>query len=45
MNIYWIWLSTIKYVGPVLQKRLLAEFGSPKKFIWHLWTNLKKSPT
>ena len=26
MNIYWIWLSTIKYVGPVLQKRLLAEF-------------------
>ena len=31
MNIYWIWLSTIKYIGPVLQKRLLAKFGSPQE--------------
>lgn len=30
MDIYWIWLSRIKYVGPVLQKKLVAHFQSPK---------------
>ena len=41
MDIYWIWLSQIKYVGPVLQKRLLAVFEIhqrlftlPLKLIW-----------
>lgn len=30
MDIYWIWLSTIPYVGPVLQKRLLKVFRTPQ---------------
>ena len=29
MELYWIWLSTIKYVGPVWQKKLLQHFSSP----------------
>lgn len=29
MDIYWIWLSTIPYVGPVLQKRLIQQFNTP----------------
>lgn len=30
MKIYWIWLTTLKYVGPVLQKQLIAHFQTPK---------------
>ena len=44
MNIYWIWLSTIKYVGPVLQKRLLAEFGSPQEVYLAPLDKLEKVP-
>lgn len=29
MDIYWIWLSQIKYVGPIIQKSLLTYFGNP----------------
>ncbi|WP_226654596.1 DNA-processing protein DprA [Pseudalkalibacillus hwajinpoensis] len=28
---YWIWLSSLPYVGPVTQKKLLATFGSPER--------------
>ena len=34
MDVYWIWLSQIKYVGPVLQKRLLAAFNESPKAIY-----------
>ena len=44
MNIYWIWLSRIKYVGPVLQKRLLAEFGSPQEVYLAPLDKLEKVP-
>lgn len=30
MEVYWIWLSMIPHVGPVLQKRLLQVFHSPQ---------------
>jgi DNA processing protein len=30
MDIYWIWMSRVKYTGPILQKRLLNEFGTPE---------------
>ncbi|MBU8881135.1 DNA-processing protein DprA [Bacillus sp. FJAT-29790] len=30
MDIYWVWLSRIKFVGPVLQKQLLSHFPTPK---------------
>lgn len=30
MKIYWIWLSRLKFVGPVLQKSLIANFHNPK---------------
>ncbi|WP_180968204.1 DNA-processing protein DprA [Cytobacillus massiliigabonensis] len=30
MEIYWIWLSRLKHVGPVWQKQLLAQFQTPK---------------
>lgn len=30
MNTYWIWLTRVKYVGPVLQKELVSHFQSPK---------------
>ena len=44
MNIYWVWLSIIKYVGPVLQKRLLAEFGSPQEVYLASSDKLEKVP-
>ena len=45
MDIYWIWLSRIKYVGPVLQKRLLAAFDdSPKAIYFASQADLKKIP-
>lgn len=30
MDIYWIWLSSLPYVGPVLQKKLICHFGNPR---------------
>lgn len=27
---YWIWLSRVKYVGPVLQKNLISQFSTPQ---------------
>ncbi|MFC0416508.1 DNA-processing protein DprA [Cytobacillus solani] len=30
MDIYWIWLSRLKHVGPVLQKQIIKHFPSPK---------------
>ncbi|MFO1444343.1 DNA-processing protein DprA [Bacillus sp. Bva_UNVM-123] len=30
MDTYWIWLSRVKYVGPVLQKELITHFQSPE---------------
>ena len=45
MDIYWIWLSQIKYVGPVLQKRLLAVFDdSPKAIYFASQAHLEKIP-
>lgn len=45
MDIYWIWLSQIKYVGPVLQKRLLAAFNhSPKAIYFASLADLEKIP-
>lgn len=29
MELYWLWLSILPDVGPVLQRRLLEKFGSP----------------
>ncbi|HAP31918.1 MAG TPA: DNA-protecting protein DprA [Firmicutes bacterium] len=29
MELYWLWLSMLPGVGPLLQKRLLEKFGSP----------------
>ncbi|WP_071396516.1 DNA-processing protein DprA [Bacillus tuaregi] len=34
MDTYWIWFSLLSYIGPVLQKRILKEFESPKD-IYH----------
>lgn len=31
LDMYWIWLSEIQEVGPVLQKRLLRKFGSAEQ--------------
>lgn len=31
MERYWIWVSLVKYVGPILQKGLLDYFGCPRK--------------
>jgi DNA processing protein len=30
MNVYWVWLSTLPYVGPVLQKRFIKKFKTPQ---------------
>jgi len=30
MDLYWIWLSTVKGIGPVTQKKLLAVFQTPE---------------
>lgn len=27
---YWIWLTTVPYIGPVTSNRLLNIFGDPK---------------
>lgn len=29
--LYWIWLSQIKGIGPITQKKLLKHFGSPRR--------------
>ena len=45
MDIYWIWLTKIKYIGPVLQKRLLAAFDdSPKAIYFASQADLEKIP-
>ena len=45
MDVYWIWLSQIKYVGPVLQKRLLAIFNdSPKAIYFASQADLERTP-
>ena len=45
MDIYWIWLSQIKYVGPVLQKKLLAAFNdSPEAIYFASQADLEKIP-
>jgi DNA processing protein len=31
MDLYWIWLSTIKGIGPVTQRKLLSVFGTPER--------------
>lgn len=36
----WIWLSTVKGVGPVLQKRLLQHFKTPKAVFEAAWDDL-----
>lgn len=41
---YWIWLSEIKYVGPILQKKLLTRFGCPKKVFEAIEEELKFVP-
>ncbi|MFZ3132396.1 MAG: DNA-processing protein DprA [Desulfosporosinus sp.] len=30
MDIYWLWLTALKGVGPVTQRNLVREFGSPQ---------------
>ena len=27
---YWIWLSSVPYIGPVTSRRLLQAFGDPE---------------
>lgn len=44
MNVYWIWLTQITYIGPVLQKRLLAHFGSPEAVYTATQADLEKIP-
>jgi len=44
MNVYWIWLTQITYIGPVLQKRLLLQFGSPEAIYSASQDDLKKIP-
>lgn len=31
MDLYWIWLSTVKGIGPVTQKKLLSAFQTPEQ--------------
>ena len=31
MDLYWIWLSTVKGVGPVAQKKLLSVYQTPEQ--------------
>lgn len=45
MERYWIWLSLIKYVGPVLQKNLLGYFGCPRKVFEAAGKELAEVPT
>jgi DNA processing protein len=44
MDMYWIWLSQIKYVGPVLQKQLLIAFDSPEAIYFASQSDLEKVP-
>jgi excinuclease UvrABC nuclease subunit len=30
MDLYWIWLCTVKGIGPVTQKKLLTVFKTPE---------------
>ena len=44
MNVYWIWLTQLKYIGPVLQKRLVTEFGSPEAIYFASQAELEQIP-
>ena len=44
MNVYWIWLTQITHIGPVLQKRLLSQFGSPEAIYSASQDDLEKIP-
>jgi DNA processing protein len=44
MKVYWIWLTQITYIGPVLQKRLLTRFGSPEAVYSASQDDLEKIP-
>jgi DNA processing protein len=35
MDKYWIWLATLKYIGPVMQKNLYSYFNGDLKQIYH----------
>lgn len=41
-SIYWIWLSTISHIGPVLQKKLLYHFGSPEAVYYAKENDIRK---
>ena len=34
MSVYWIWLTQLKYIGPVLQKRLVTELGDQPEAVY-----------
>ena len=44
MNVYWIWLTQLKFIGPVLQKGLILEFGSPQAIYFASQAELEKIP-
>lgn len=44
MDIYWIWLSQIKYVGPIIQKALITYFGNPYAVFQASETDLANVP-
>ena len=44
MNTYWIWLSRVKYVGPVLQKELISHFQTPEAVYKASEDELKEVP-
>jgi len=44
MDIYWIWLSQTKYIGAVLQRRLIDQFGSPEKIYCASDSELRQIP-
>jgi DNA processing protein len=44
MEVYWIWLSRLKHIGPVLQKQLIEHFSSPKDVFEATEDDLKLVP-
>lgn len=44
MNVYWIWLSRLKFVGTVFQKRLVLQFGSPEAIYHATPSDLMSTP-
>jgi DNA processing protein len=45
MELYWLWLSNLKYVGPVIQKELLKRFKNPKAIYEASDEELEKVPS